>query len=53
MRHRVDIDEAWEYTEQTGVHDWAVSHVVAATIAGALVWFAILYTLTLIIDAVV
>ena len=52
MRHRVDAEEAWEYTDDAGLHHWTVRHVVVATVAAALTWFAILYTLTLIIDLV-
>jgi hypothetical protein len=51
MRHHTDAEEAWEYTDARGVHHWRVSHVVAATLAGALIWFAVVYLLTVIVDA--
>jgi hypothetical protein len=50
MRHQADVDEAWEYSEGAGLHRWTVGHVVGATLAAALIWFAVVYTLTLIID---
>ena len=29
MRHQVDAEEAWEYTDDAGLHRWTVRHVVA------------------------
>jgi hypothetical protein len=43
-------DDPWEYPDQTSVYQWAQQHVLLAVVAGALVWFAAVYVMTLIVD---
>jgi hypothetical protein len=43
-------DGPWEYTDRAGVLDWAQNHVALAIAAAALIWFSVVYVLTLTID---
>jgi hypothetical protein len=43
-------EDPWEYSDQTSVYQWAQQHVMLAVIAGALVWFAAVYMMTVVID---
>src|SRR6476660_7012095 len=43
-------EDPWEYADQTSVYQWAQQHVMLAVVAGALVWFAAVYMMTVVID---
>jgi hypothetical protein len=53
MRRMLNGDEPWEYPEQATVLQWAQGHVALAVGAAALIWFGVVYILTLVVDAFV
>jgi hypothetical protein len=53
MRRMLDDSEPWEYSEKATVMQWAQSHVALAVGAAALIWFGVVYIVTLVVDAFV
>jgi hypothetical protein len=50
VRRIPEADQSWEYASRPTVLEWAQQHVVLAVGAAVLVWFGVVYVLTLIVD---
>jgi hypothetical protein len=50
VRRIPDGEESWEYAGRPTVLDWAQQHVALAVAAAALIWFGVVYMMTLIVD---
>jgi hypothetical protein len=50
MRRISDGEESWEYVGRPTVIEWAQEHVALAVAAAALIWFGVVYVMTLVVD---
>ncbi|MGN6378592.1 MAG: hypothetical protein ACTHNU_06540 [Gaiellales bacterium] len=50
MRRISDAEESWEYVSRPTVIEWAQEHVALAVAAAALIWFGVVYVMTLVLD---
>jgi hypothetical protein len=50
MRRSVEGEGEWEYADRPTVLDWAQDHVALAVAAAALLWFGVVYVMTLVVD---
>ena len=46
-------EESWEYSGRPTVLEWAQDHVALAVAAAALIWFGVVYVMTLVLDVFV
>jgi hypothetical protein len=50
VRRISDGEESWEYPGRPTMLDWAQDHVALAVAAAALIWFGVVYMMTLVVD---
>jgi hypothetical protein len=50
VRRVPEAEESWEYADRPTVLEWAQGHVALAVGAAALIWFGVVYMMTLIVD---
>jgi hypothetical protein len=50
VRRSVENEGEWEYMDRPTVLDWAEDHVALAVAGAALVWFGVVYVMTLVVD---
>ena len=50
MRRSVEDEGEWEYADRATVLDWAQDHVALAVGAAALIWFGVVYVMTLMVE---
>jgi hypothetical protein len=50
MRRISDVDESWEYVGRPTVIEWAQEHIALAVAGAALIWFGVVYVMTLVVD---
>jgi hypothetical protein len=50
VRRTVEDEQSWEYVDRATVLDWAQDHIALAVGAAAVIWFAVVYVMTLVVD---
>lgn len=48
VRRMLDGEEPWAYEDRATVLEWAQDHVVVAVGAAVMIWFGVIYVMTLV-----